>query len=213
MDSNMESARIPSMEQPPQVPSLETEKVNGKKRGMRATENGRRYLGLRQRLSGKWVAEIKDSSQKLRLWLGTFDTAEDAAFAYDSAARLLRGRNAKTNFQYHGVSNTYEENCRLVGKNPRLYQILQLAAMKNHVKSNSTSLRGNRIESVGFDTLVEETIYCSSDHDRADTSKLCHPSQGSSKVYSSVIVAPSFGDYVNQGTEGEGKEKSCQDEV
>ncbi|GKV25132.1 hypothetical protein SLEP1_g34618 [Rubroshorea leprosula] len=195
MDSNMESARIPSTEQPPQVPSLEPEKANGKKRGMRATENGRRYLGVRQRPSGKWVAEIKDSSQKLRLWLGTFDRAEDAAFAYDSAARLLRGRNAKTNFQYHGVSNTYEENCGLVGKNPRLYQILQLAAMKNHAKSHSTSLRGNRVESVGFDTLVEETIYCSSsDHDQEDTSKLCHLSQGSSKVYSSVVVAPSFSD-------------------
>ncbi|GLU20286.1 hypothetical protein SLE2022_364940 [Rubroshorea leprosula] len=195
MDSNMESARVPSTEQPPQVPSLETEKANGKKRGMRATENGRRYPGVRQRPSGKWVAEIKDSSQKLRLWLGTFDRAEDAAFAYDSAARLLRGRNAKTSFQYHGVSNTYEENCGLVGKNLRLYQILQFAAMKNHAKSHSTSLRGNRVESVGFDTLVEETIYCSSsDHDQDDTSKLCHPSQGSSKVYSSVVVAPSFSD-------------------
>ncbi|RVW17171.1 Ethylene-responsive transcription factor RAP2-11 [Vitis vinifera] len=60
------------------------------------------FLGVRQRPSGRWVAEIKDSSHKLRLWLGTFDSAEEAAFAYDSAARILRGRNAKTNFSYHG---------------------------------------------------------------------------------------------------------------
>ncbi|XP_058106339.1 ethylene-responsive transcription factor WIN1-like [Magnolia sinica] len=58
----------------------------------------RRFVGVRQRPSGRWVAEIKDSSQRVRLWLGTFDTPEEAARAYDEAARALRGENARTNF-------------------------------------------------------------------------------------------------------------------
>lgn len=55
-------------------------------------------MGVRQRPSGRWVAEIKDSSQRVRLWLGTYDTPEEAARAYDEAARALRGSNARTNF-------------------------------------------------------------------------------------------------------------------
>ncbi|URD91946.1 hypothetical protein MUK42_01187 [Musa troglodytarum] len=63
-----------------------------------AAAAARRFVGVRQRPSGRWVAEIKDSSQHVRLWLGTFDTPEEAARAYDEAARALRGENARTNF-------------------------------------------------------------------------------------------------------------------
>lgn len=56
------------------------------------------FVGVRQRPSGKWVAEIKNTTQQIRMWLGTFDTAEEAARAYDEAAFLLRGSNTRTNF-------------------------------------------------------------------------------------------------------------------
>ncbi|CAI9767076.1 unnamed protein product [Fraxinus pennsylvanica] len=66
----------------------------------------KRFVGVRQRPSGRWVAEIKDTIQKIRVWLGTFDTAEEAARAYDEAACLLRGANTRTNFWPISPSST-----------------------------------------------------------------------------------------------------------
>ncbi|KAA8549672.1 hypothetical protein F0562_001310 [Nyssa sinensis] len=68
--------------------------------------NKRKFVGVRQRPSGKWVAEIKNTTQKIRMWLGTFDTAEEAARAYDEAACLLRGSNTRTNFATHVSANS-----------------------------------------------------------------------------------------------------------
>uniref|UniRef100_A0A5B7C9X3 Putative Integrase-type DNA-binding superfamily protein n=1 Tax=Davidia involucrata TaxID=16924 RepID=A0A5B7C9X3_DAVIN len=58
----------------------------------------KKFRGVRQRQWGSWVSEIRHPLLKRRIWLGTFESAEAAAQAYDEAAILMSGQNAKTNF-------------------------------------------------------------------------------------------------------------------
>ncbi|KAH7679128.1 AP2/ERF domain-containing protein [Dioscorea alata] len=59
------------------------------------------YVGVRRRPWGRYVVEIRNPSTKKRQWLGTFDTAEEAALAYDMSSITFRGiKKAQTNFSY-----------------------------------------------------------------------------------------------------------------
>ncbi|XP_047338754.1 ethylene-responsive transcription factor WIN1-like [Impatiens glandulifera] len=84
----------------------------------------KKFRGVRQRQWGSWVSEIRHPLLKRRIWLGTFETAEAAAKAYDQAAILMNGQNAKTNFP---VDNILEQSST------------KPSSLKDHQFNNSSS--------------------------------------------------------------------------
>ncbi|CAH1439332.1 unnamed protein product [Lactuca virosa] len=107
------------------------------------------YRGVRQRHWGKWVAEIRLPKSRTRLWLGTFDSAEEAALAYDKAAYKLRGDYARLNFPQLRQNGSYVTDFKPLHSSvvAKLQTICQCLAEGKSV--DGTKKAGSRRSSAG----------------------------------------------------------------
>ncbi|KAH7332474.1 hypothetical protein KP509_20G089300 [Ceratopteris richardii] len=148
-------------------------------RRVRRNKDPSRFLGVRMRPWGRFAAEIRDPSTKERHWLGTFDTAAEAALAYDRAALCMRGPKARTNFLYAQSSDhpLLPEHCASMSM-PLMHNV--------HAKSLSSS------------TLAGLSISSQHPSPRAITLSNAFPRSTSSQTSESATAVKLLGEKVSE---------------
>ncbi|MED6182266.1 hypothetical protein PIB30_027107 [Stylosanthes scabra] len=156
--------------------STSTTTACGEKRGRRKQAEPGRFLGVRRRPWGRYAAEIRDPTTKERHWLGTFDTAQEAALAYDRAALSMKGTQARTNFIYsdninfHALLTPMDLQALLPPPPPPPPTTTKLApSIQNKIKNNNNNNNSNNNNAAaaaayGCSVQDDNNLFFSSDH-------------------------------------------------